>query len=341
MPIKDLESTLSTKTSVAWRMYPSDQPLVPTSLRPSHRHATGTYDSSDRLPTTALLFERLLARIRSAHENRKFDPCPFPELWEKACKQLEKHGNATDYANWKVRNVLRNVKAFADLDDQIAEAWAGVQLSRIEGEGEYYRQVAYTKLKHLRLQRDTLKPKATINVDDALEIAIAFWIEARNAYNASDEARAIHALLEGNFYLGTTYSPITEAEAQRARGRKGIDTAPRDAIVAIAVEVISCYTVSRRITLADQLCAVIAEQIELDPKYSEAVSAYKNWNNKGSAAATSVSERMHNMLMALAKKKQGVRESSGFRKAFKELHERTKAYGLPDKTRKVKNPAGG
>lgn len=341
MPIKDLESTLSNKTWVAWRMYPSDQPLVPTSLRPSHRHATGTYDSSDRLPTTALLFERLLARIRSAHENRNFDPCPFPELWEKTCKQLEKHGNATDHANWKVRRLLKNHKDFADLDDQIAEAWAGVQLSRIEGEGEYYRQVAYTKLQHLRLQRDTLKPKATINVDDALEIAIAFWIEARNAYNASDEPRALHALLEGNFYLGSTYSPITETEAQRARGKKGIDTTARDAIVAIAVEVVNSYTISRRITIADELCAVIADLIALDPKYSDAVAAYKNWNSNGSATFTSVSERMHDMLMALIEKKPGIGAKSGFRKAFKELHERTKAYGLPNNTRKVKNPAGG
>jgi len=341
MPIENLVSTLSPKTSVAWRMYPSDQPLVPTSPRPCNRHPTGTYDSGERLPTTALLFERLLARIRSAHENRKFDPCPFSELWERACKQLTKHGNATDYANWKVRKILKNSKAFADLDNQIAEAWAGVQLSRIEGEGAYYRQVAYSKLQHLQLQRDTLKPKATIDVDDALEIAIAFWIEARNAYNASDEARALHALLEGNFYLGTTYSPITEAEAQRARGKKGIDTAPRDAIVAIAVEVVNSYKVSRNISIADELCAVIADLIALDPKYSEAVAAYKNWNNKGSAAATSVSERMHNMLMALTKKKQGIRESSGFRKAFKELHERTKTYGLSDSKNQVKNPAGG
>ena len=341
MPIKDLESTLSNKTCVAWRMYPSDQPLVPTSPRPSNHHATGTYDSSDRLPTTYLLFERLLARIRSAHEIRNFDPCPFPELWEKACKQLEKQGNATDHANWKVRRLLKNHKEFADLDDQIAEAWAGVQLSRIEGEGEYYRQVAYTKLQHLRLQRDTLKPKATINVDDALEIAIGFWIEARNAYNASDEPRALHALLEGNFYLGSTYSPITETEAQRARGKKGVDTTARDAIVAIAVEVVNSYTISRRITIADELCAVIADLIALDPKYSDAVAAYKNWNSNGSATFTSVSERMHDMLMALIEKKQGIGARSGFRKAFKELQERTKVYGLPNNTKKVKNPAGG
>lgn len=341
MPIENLVSTLSPKISVAWRMHPSDQPLVPTSPRPSNRHVTGTYDSSDRLPTTALLFERLLARIRSAHENRKFDPCPFSELWERACKQLTKHGNATDYANWKARKILKNSKAFADLDDQIAEALAGVQLSRIEGEGAYYRQVAYSKLQHLQLQRDTLKPQATIDVDDALEIAIAFWIEARNAYNASDEARALHALLEGNFYIGTTYSPITEAEAQRARGKKGINTTPRDAIVAIAVEVVNCYTISRNITIADELCAVIADQIALDPKYSDAVAAYKNWNSKGSAADSSVSERMHEMLMALIEKKQGVGARSGFKKAFKELHERTKAYGLSNRKRKVKNPAGG
>lgn len=341
MTTENFESAISTKAPVAWRMFPSDQPLVATQPRPSNHHATGTYDSGDKLPTTALLFERLLARIRSAHENRKFAPCPFPELWDKACKQLKKHGNATDHANWKIRHILKNRQAFADLDDQIADAWAGVQLSRIEGEGEHYRQVAYAKLQHLRLERDTLKPKATIDVDDALEIAIAFWIEARNAYNASDETRALHALLEGNFYLGTTYSPTTEAEAQRARGSKGIDTAPRDAIVAIAVEVINCYQVSKRIPLADELCGVVAKRIEVDPKYSEAVAAYENWNNRGSAADTSVSDRMQNMFIALTRKKPGSRDQVEFRRAFNGLYERAKSYGLSGKQDKVKNPAGG
>jgi len=303
-------------------MFPSDQPLVPTQPRPSNHHATGTYDSSDRLPTTGLLFERLLARIRSAHENRNLNPVPFRALWKKALSRLKSKGNATAYANWKINNLVKNIKDFKDLDDEIADAWAGVQLSRADEDDIHYRRVAYSKLRHLQLRRDQLKPDTTFKIDDTLEIAIAFWIEARNAYNSSDEARAMHALLECNFYLGAAYSPTTAAELQRSNGIKSFDPGPKNAIVAAAVDAIGNYQATGTLHHPDELCGRIAQTVEFEPKYSDVVAEYRNWKSDGVAADVEVGDRIYNLLSSLTEKKNGSTEYPEFRKAFEGLFKR-------------------
>lgn len=260
--------------------------------------------------------------IRVSHEKRQYKPGPFPALWEKTRTRLLKYGNATDYANWKTSEVLRNHEAFQKLDDEIAEAWSGVQLIRTKKtkKSVHYRRVSYEKLQHLQIQRDTLKPDATLDIDDALEIAIAYWIEARNAFNEGDENRAMHALIQCSFYLGTTYSPVTEAEAQRARRLLGVDDSPKDDIAYAAVEVMLNYKIKRRITHEDFLTGEIADTIEKDPKYANVVKAFARWNNNDPEAEKNVGERIHRMLVQWTDKKSPP-HSSSIKKHFQELLE--------------------
>lgn len=287
----------------SWKMDSSVQPLVPTKLRPSNRRPTGTYNSSEVLPTMGLLFDYLLSMIRSAHENRQYQPGPFVALWAKTCKRLEKEGSATAYESWKLASILKNLDAFQKLDVEIAEAWRGVEQTQNDDGHTQYGQVDHEKLKHLQLQRNTLKPKATITIDGALEIAIAFWIEARNAYNASDEQRAMHALLQCSFYLGTTHSPVTEAESKRATRAIGVDNGPRDAIAEAALEVMEHYQVAERIKFPDALSGKIAQLIQNDPKYDAAVAAFASWNVTGQLSPEDVGDRMHQMMTSWGEKK--------------------------------------
>lgn len=299
----DMDSALASRRNTSWKMDSSIQPLVPTSPRPSNHRPTGTYNSGEMLPAMGLLFDRLLNMIRSAHENRQYEPGPFVALWEKTCKRLMNEGSATAYANWKLASILKNSDAFKKLDDDIADAWAGVQLTRSDDEHAQYGQVAYEKLRQLQLQRDTLKPKATITIDGALEIAIAFWIEARNAYNTADEQRAMHALLQCSFYLGTTHSPVTEAESKRATRVLGENNGPRDAIAEAALEVMESYQVTEKIQFSDVLSGKIAQLIQNDPKYDVAVSAFAKWNISGEQSPDNVGDRMHQMITAWGEKK--------------------------------------
>lgn len=76
----------------------------------------------------------------------------------------------------------------------------------------------------------------------------------------------MHGLIQCSFYLGTTYSPVTEAEAQRARRLLGVDDSQKDDIAYATVEVMHNYEIKRRITHDDFLTGEIADTLEKDPK---------------------------------------------------------------------------
>lgn len=323
----------------SWKMDSSVQPLVPTSLHPSSRRPTGTYNSSEVLPTMGLLFDRLLSMIKSAHENRQYQPGPFVALWEKTCKRLEKEGNATAYESWKLASILDNADELRKLDDEIANVWAYMQRTRNKKKHGAHRKAAAGKFRELRLKRQSFKPKAEVQIDGALEIAIAFWIEARNAYNVKDEERAMHSLLQCSFYLGTTHSPVTESEAQRGRRLATTRDKPRLAILQAAIEVIETFKVTRIIRHQETLCGEISLLIANDPKYSKAVSDFAKWNNKEPSTQEQVSERMQETFFQCTKGRRSGTYAE-FKERFNQLFKVASKFGLSNRTKKVKTPTG-
>lgn len=323
----------------SWKMDSSVQPLVATTLHPSNQRPTGKYNSSGMLPNMGMLFDHLLSMIRSAHENRQYQPSPFPALWERTCTRLEKHKNATTYEKWKLTSILNNADELRKIDDEIADVWAYVQRTRNKKKHGAHRKVAAGRLKELRLKRQSFKPKAEVEIDGALEISIAFWIEARNAYNVKDEERALHSLLQCSFYLGTTHSPVTESEAQRGRRLATTRDKPRLAILQAAIEVIETFKVTRIIRHQETLCGEISLLIANDPKYSKAVIDFAKWNNKEPSTQEQVSERMQETLFQCAKGRRSGTYAE-FKERLNQLFKVASTFGLSNRTKKVKTPTG-
>lgn len=250
----------------------SERPLVTTVVAPRQRPSS-RYNSSQDLPDLNCMFDRLLNQIHSKHNNRQNDPRPFEVLWKKTCAELGERKNATAYAQWKQQSIIKNASDYEALSNELAREWADTTVKQDE-DGQQTCIFSFPeRFEELKRQHEALKPRAKIKIDDILEVAIAYWIEARNAFNEQDSLRSLHALLECNFYLGMTYSPKTESESKREIASKA-PLSSRDALEEIAFEVMRDFVVPDKLESMDFVLEEIVKQIRVHPGGSEALQDY-------------------------------------------------------------------
>ena len=258
----------------------SSQKLVTTTYAPTWPRDTGRYDSSERLPDIEALFDRTLNQIRHTHEVRQRNPKPFDTLWSLVCKKLEDLKNASAYAHWKQRDIINNAQEFAELDAKLAAAWAAMEvISETDGK-IYLSHTNHDEFQQLQEKRANLKAEVKGAIDDALEIAIAYWIEARNAHNNDAPLRALNCLVECHFFLGITYSPKTDYEAKSEAGEKS-GKKERDAIAAAALEVMGRIEIDKTLRSPDFLLGRVVEMIEEDPIHAKALEDFSKLTAKG------------------------------------------------------------
>ncbi|KAF1727990.1 hypothetical protein CSC76_07755 [Pseudoxanthomonas mexicana] len=264
-----------------------------TAYAPTWPRDTGRYDSSERLPDIEALFDRTLNQIRHIHEVRQRNPKPFDRLWEQVVKRLKEFGNATAYAHWKQRDIIRNAEEFAELDAKLGEAWAS--LLEAGSADDAVREAADEAFRKVHKDRAELTAVVKGAIDDALEIAIAYWIEARNAHNNGDPLRALNCLVECHFFLGITYSPKTDYEAKSEAGEKS-GKKERDAIAAAALEVMGRIKIDRTLRSPDFLLGKVVQLIEADPVHAKALEDFSQLTAKGRRVQNSPADRFSNTL---------------------------------------------
>ncbi|MGY3041434.1 hypothetical protein ACVWWQ_003066 [Rhodanobacter sp. TND4EL1] len=261
----------------------SSRPLVPTAYAPTLPRHTGRYDSSERLPDLEHLFDRTVNQIRHVHDTRQHGSKDFEERWSQVCKDLSKRGNASAYARWKHERVL------VTLTKRRAEAWAKLELVDQLSSVEYHVSTG-----HEELQAEKDK-HTTLWADAPLEVAIAYWIEARNAYNQGDEPRAFHALVECHFYFGVANSPRTESESKSTIG-KNARKKERDAIAQVVVEVMRGINVDRTIRNQDELRWRIVDAIVSNAAHVEVLAAHDKKAVAGKQVINSTRDRFFETL---------------------------------------------
>ncbi|MCP1582064.1 hypothetical protein [Pseudoxanthomonas mexicana] len=271
----------------------SSQKLATTTYAPTWPRDTGRYDSSERLPDIEALFDRTLNQIRHIHEVRQRNPNAFDQLWERVCQRLEELNNASAYAHWKQHDIIENSQKYVDLDTELGEAWE-YMLSVGEADSET-RTAAHRKFSELQAKRAELTAVVKGAIDDALEVAIAYWIEARNAHNNQDNFRAFHCLIESHFFLGITYSPKTDYEAKSDAGKKA-GKKERDALADAILDVMNTFIVDKSIRDEETLRGKIFELIQDNPGHREALVAFNEWATKGKSTENSLSDRFSETL---------------------------------------------
>lgn len=267
----------------------SKRPLVTTVIAPRVRPSS-RYNSSQDLPDLNCMFDRLLNQIHSKHNNRQNDPRPFEVLWKKTCAELGKRKNATAYAQWKQQSIIKNANDYETLSNELAQTWADTTVTQDEDGHQTCIFSFPERFEELKRQHEELKPRAKIKIDDILEVAIAYWIEARNAFNEQDSSRALHALLECNFYLGMTYSPKTESESKREIASKAPMTAQKG-VVGIAIKVMKNFTFPENEKNVGRLPQLIVQQMRSYPGGTEALEAYDANTKKRTRTETPIDER--------------------------------------------------
>lgn len=277
----------------------SERPLVTTDIAPRVRPSS-RYNSSQDLPDLNCMFDRLLNQIHSKHNNRQNDPRPFEVLWKKACAELGERKNATAYAQWKQQSIIKNASDYEALSNELAQTWADTTVTQDEDGHQTCIFSFPERFEELKRQHEALKPRARIKIDDILEVAIAYWIEARNAFNEQDSLRALHALLECNFYLGMTYSPKTESESKREIASKA-SLSTRDAIVEITLEVMRNLTIPKNVKSASRIPQTIVEQIRCYPGGTEALEAYDDHIQKRKGVTAFIDDRFADAIIKWAK----------------------------------------
>lgn len=261
----------------------SSRPLVPTAYAPTPPRDTRRYDSSERLPDLDRLFDRTVEQIRHAHDFRQHGSRDFEKRWAQVCKELSKRGNASAYARWK------HEKALAALNNKLGDTWAKLKPVGQSSSVDYY---VFAGHEEFRAQKNK---RVTLWADVPLEVAIAYWIEARNAYNQGDELRALHALVECHYYFGIASSPRTESEAQSNIG-KNARKKERDALARVVLEVMRGIKVDRTIRHADDLVWRTVNTIEKDPAHVEVLIAHDKKAVAGKRVIDSTSERFFGTL---------------------------------------------
>ncbi|KER79959.1 hypothetical protein IA64_21035 [Xanthomonas arboricola pv. celebensis] len=231
-------------------------PIVALSLGEQSR-SQGRYDSSATLPTTTALLERTLVQIKTIYEERAAAGESFEERWLSATENLQEYGNATSYRHWKEERARPEDELKLFLLPFI-KTRKDSAASRKEGHEKWLRQ-------------------ATREVTD---IAIGYWVEAKNAADADDETRMLHALIECHYYIGIINSPMTHSEAMSAQGSKrGLQQ--RQALEQAAIEVLTSWMESRPRDASpnkrfhkDAMMEQVSEELLASERYAAVVADY-------------------------------------------------------------------
>lgn len=265
-----------------------EQKLVPTfHARPGHDG--GKYESREQLPSLDRLLEHSLRAIAYNHDTRDRSGRTFDALWKKVCRNLKRYKNAASYERWKQADIIRNAAERKDLEEKVAVAWAQIYSPAIEDQGSQGKRTE--EYKRLKQELDDFSANSKVQIDDILEVAIAYWIEAMNARGADEESRALHALIECWTYIGMTLSPKMDSEAQSDNaGQRGKEA--REKIADIATSILIEMKVDVRMADPDYLFGLVAMRIENDPSHAEDLKAYDEQASKGKKTINSLSDRL-------------------------------------------------
>ncbi|EIM03327.1 hypothetical protein [Rhodanobacter thiooxydans] len=261
------------------------------------RHAPGRgpkrseYDSSDRLPDIEMLLDRTVQEIQHIHLVRKRSKKTFDRLWERVCGKLAELGNASAYARWRRDDTLRNLDQFQKLDAAVAEAWAAsvtpISSKDVVFDGRQFQR--------LREERSALKLEIEISIDHVLEVAVAYWIEAMNAYRDGDELRAMHALIRCHFNLGIAHALRMTHDTKEDDGRQS-GQRERDALAGAVLNVMQNFTVTKSIYNENLLLEGITHAMEADPAYAEVLHSYDALVSNGKVTNDPISTRFPSRL---------------------------------------------
>ncbi|MEA9861303.1 hypothetical protein ABFU27_17205 [Xanthomonas campestris pv. raphani] len=249
----------------------------------------GRYDSSAKLPTATALLERTLLQIKMIYEERGAAKKSFEERWLSATKKLQEYGNATGYRHWKEERARPEdeLKLFLLTFIKTRKDSAA---TRKEGHGKWLRQ-------------------ATREVTD---IAIGYWVEAKNAADAGEETRMLHALIECHYYIGIINSPLTHSEAMRSQGQKqGLEK--RQDLEQAAIEVLTSWLENRpkKVPAAkprkpakpfekEEMIGRLSQEILTSAKYAAAVKAYDKLTTNGKTVQSPLKFRLPDTLFRWA-----------------------------------------
>lgn len=277
----------------------------------------GKYESKEMLPSLDAKLHQTLTAIVKTHESRGRSESPFEDLWGAVCNNLENKGNATEYSYWKLASITKNLVEFETLERKWAESFASAFISNDTSETSD-REKMDLHARYDKEKRDW-KAKIKLQVDDILEISIAYLIEANNASKAGEESRALHALIECWHYIGMASSPKTESEAKREAGAKQ-GKPNRDRIASIATEILREIEVDKLMTDQSFLLGTVATIIRKDPQHKESLEAYNIQATTGRKTVDDLDDRLTGTLAKWVNDKQ--QPYPELTKAYKQAHAR-------------------
>jgi len=272
-----------------------DQPVVPTTYAKTLRDC-GMYESAD-LPNLDLLLDRTLNAIEQSHIYRERSSTSFDALWQKVCNGLKSRSNANSFEHWKNASLVKNREKFRELDQRVA--LLARRLSTDKQVDPAQRLEENNAFEEAKLAHANLKPKVKVTTDDILEVAIAYWIEAKNARVSGDDLRCLHALIECWRNIGTTRSTKTESEAKSDAGAKQ-GKQLRDAIAAIATKELHALKVTPEMADPMLLFFTVVSKIQSDPLNAQVLTEYDAQATAGKKVTESTTERIEATLMKWA-----------------------------------------
>jgi len=270
-----------------------EQLVVPTTYAKTSRD-WGKYESAD-LPNLDQLLERTLDAIEQSHNYRERSSRSFDVLWGKVCKGLKAKKNATSFEHWKNLSLDKNRKKFLELKTKVKDVRAKRLSSERQGD-------PVLRLEDSKAHEDAeraltnLKPKVRVTTDDILEVAIAYWIEAKNARNSGDDMRCLHALIECWTNIGATRSTKTESEAKSEAGAKQ-GKQRRDVIADIVTKEIMALKVIPKMADPSHLLGTVVSKIQNNPIHAKALKEYDDQAIAGKKVNDSPGDRLVETLM--------------------------------------------
>lgn len=275
----------------------------------------GKYESKEMLPSLNDKLHQTLISIAKTHKSRGRSNRTFENLWDAVCKKLKKKGNATEYSYWKLASITKNLVEFETLERKWAESFVSAFISN-DASKTSPRDKIDLHAKYDKEKR-AWKAKMKLQVDDILEISIAFLIEANNAFEAGEESRALHALIECWYYIGMASSPKTDSEAKSEAGAKQ-GKASRDMIASIATEILREIEVDKTMTDQSFLLGAVAKIIE--DQHAEILEAYNKQATSGRKTVDGLGDRLTGRLTEWVNAKQQTYPE--LTKAYRQAHAR-------------------
>lgn len=239
------------------------------------------YDSSDRLPQVSKVLARTLEEIRHVFDARQLGKETFEELWERVCSNLRQGnvGSATAYRYQKLCAMERDRIASSSTEseaDLFAKRWA--LLADCPGDDHYRMCAAQLPVDVKRTPKKRGDAFQT-TVNDILEIAIAYWVEASNAEKDGARDRTLFCLMEMSYYLGMANSPVTAAEGKKIDGGKQGDEV-RSQVAVAALVTAKLLKVSSRIRFEDDIFNQLSDKMMTDPTYKPLLAEFDRHNTK-------------------------------------------------------------